>query len=109
MKSKFYIDAEGNYLGAFCGAEPPDGSIEVPEPQPQFDSVWDGSKWQTPQHHAWAAVRAKRDQLLSACDWTQVADAPVDKEAWAVYRQALRDVPATQSDPLDIDWPLAPV
>ena len=40
-------------------------------------------------------MRLQRDRLLAASDWTQVADAPVDKAAWAAYRQALRDFPAT--------------
>lgn len=38
-------------------------------------------------------LRAERDRRLAACDWTQVADAPVDAEAWKNYRQALRDLP----------------
>ena len=42
-----------------------------------------------------ANMRATRNQLLAASDWTQVADAPVDREAWATYRQQLRDAPAT--------------
>ena len=42
-----------------------------------------------------ARMRHQRDQLLAASDWTQVADAPVDREAWATYRQQLRDFPAT--------------
>jgi hypothetical protein len=41
------------------------------------------------------AMRAQRNAFLSSSDWTQVADAPVDREAWAVYRQALRDAPST--------------
>jgi len=40
-------------------------------------------------------LRTHRDRLLAASDWTQVADAPVDRQAWADYRQALRDFPAT--------------
>lgn len=40
-------------------------------------------------------MRIHRDRLLAASDWTQTADAPVDKAAWAAYRQALRDFPAT--------------
>jgi hypothetical protein len=30
--------------------------------------------------------------LLAACDWTQLPDSPADKETWATYRQALRDL-----------------
>lgn len=40
-------------------------------------------------------MRNIRNGLLAASDWTQVADAPVDRQAWADYRQALRDFPAT--------------
>ena len=54
------------------------------------------------------AVRSDRDKRLSDTDWTQVADAPVDKAVWATYRQALRDVPAQAGFPYDITWPEKP-
>jgi hypothetical protein len=53
-------------------------------------------------------VRAQRNALLSACDWTQLADAPVDDLAWAVYRQALRDIPDQPGFPANVVWPVAP-
>ena len=56
----------------------------------------------------WNSVRAQRDQLLVNSDWTQVADAPGDKAAWATYRQALRDLPASGSDPDALTWPTSP-
>lgn len=58
--------------------------------------------------HAAAQVRAKRQVLLTASDWTQVADAPVDREVWAEYRQALRDISNQASFPYNIEWPVAP-
>jgi hypothetical protein len=54
------------------------------------------------------SVRASRDEKLKGCDWTQVADAPVDKAVWATYRQALRDVTAQSGFPWTITWPDAP-
>jgi len=54
-----------------------------------------------------AQVRAARDRALSASDWTQVADAPVDKAAWATYRQALRDLPNAMGFP-NVDLPQSP-
>ena len=54
-----------------------------------------------------ANVRAARDRALANSDWTQVADAPVDKTAWATYRQALRDLPSQVGFP-DVDLPLEP-
>lgn len=52
--------------------------------------------------------RANRDKLLSDSDWTQVADAPVDKAAWAIYRQQLRDITKQAGFPTTITWPQAP-
>ena len=40
-----------------------------------------------------AQLRRQRDIALMNSDWTQVLDAPVDRTAWATYRQALRDLP----------------
>ena len=53
-------------------------------------------------------IRQKRDAKLNACDWTQLADAPVDKTAWATYRQALRDLPKEIGFPWGITWPVNP-
>jgi len=53
-------------------------------------------------------VRSDRNNRLSACDWTQLADAPGDKAAWASYRQALRDVPSQEGFPWAITWPEEP-
>lgn len=55
-----------------------------------------------------ASVRAARNQKLKDSDWTQVLDAPVDKAAWATYRQALRDVPSQAGFPWNVQWPTEP-
>lgn len=57
------------------------------------------------------SVRTERDLFLQSSDWTQTLDAPlsqVEKEAWAAYRQALRDVPAQAGFPTIIQWPMSP-
>ena len=53
-------------------------------------------------------VRQRRTMLLAKTDWTQLSDASVDKSAWAVYRQDLRDVPNQEGFPEDISWPNQP-
>jgi len=53
-------------------------------------------------------ARTQRDALLSQSDWTQVPDAPVDQQAWAEYRQALRDLPQQAGFPTEITWPAKP-
>ena len=57
-------------------------------------------------------VRSQRNSLLSASDWTQVADVAISAEKvaeWVTYRQALRDYPA-QSDRVSTlpAWPTPP-
>jgi hypothetical protein len=55
-----------------------------------------------------SSAREKRNMLLSECDWTRLDDADTDKSAWAVYRQALRDVPQQPDFPENIVWPTKP-
>ena len=53
-------------------------------------------------------VRAQRNSLLDASDWTQVIDAPVDQATWAVYRQALREITIQAGFPANVIWPSKP-
>ena len=56
----------------------------------------------------WFIIRETRNELLSECDWTQLADIPSEtKEAWTIYRQALRNI-TTQPSPFSIIWPAKP-
>jgi hypothetical protein len=59
----------------------------------------------------WARFRSERDRRLVACDWTQLPDTPHppgEFDAWAAYRQELRDLPAETVDPANPDWPAPP-
>lgn len=53
-------------------------------------------------------VRSERNILLAQSDWTQLPDAPVDKVAWATYRQELRDITSQAGFPNDVIWPVRP-
>lgn len=55
-----------------------------------------------------AQVRQERNAKLVASDWTQVLDAQVDRTAWAVYRQALRDITDQEGFPFNVVWPQEP-
>jgi hypothetical protein len=52
-------------------------------------------------------VRLQRDALLAETDWWAVGDRTMT-QAERDYRQALRDVPAQDGFPLDINWPTKP-
>jgi len=53
-------------------------------------------------------VRSERNAKLSECDWTQLSDAPLtdaEKQSWAAYRQALRDITDQAEFPFNVQWP----
>lgn len=62
------------------------------------------------EEQKWFNIRHTRFVLLSSADWTQMPDSPLSaeqKQAWAVYRQQLRDFPDT-CDPENPVWPVMP-
>jgi len=71
-----------------------DGSFSLPKPQSQIVET---------------QARYKREELLANSDWTQLPDAPEhNKQSWANYRQALRDVTKQSGFPNKIIWPNPP-
>ena len=92
-----------------------DSAYKIEQSIELVDGVWTQT-WVLVEHTAedierqWSNIRSERNQRLSACDWTQLSDAPltnVETANWGSYRQALRDI-TTQSDPFNINWPVAP-
>lgn len=60
--------------------------------------------------YLWIVIRDQRDALLRESDWTESSRrlTPEQKQAWIDYRDALFDLPDTQSDVqtlADIIWP----
>ncbi len=90
----------------------------LPEPEASFPgddtATWDywsglSNPTKGPSDElVWARLRYRRDQLLAACDFRMVTDAPWDTGPWETYRQALRDLPDTTSDPRRAVWPTSP-
>lgn len=112
---------------------PPDEFVEVQEtPLPSFDRNLEAIVEETPVFingilsKQWSIeplpeevknkitnnksleIRRQRNNLLSSCDWTQLQDAPVDKEAWQEYRQKLRDITLQEGFPFSVEWPQQP-
>ena len=65
---------------------------------------------QAAKDSAMSNIRGTRNQLLNACDWTQAVDCTISKKTeWATYRQALRDLPSTVTEPQTFNaWPNNP-
>jgi len=61
----------------------------------------------------WFVIRETRNYLLLTSDTNVLPDrwaamTTEQQTAWSTYRQALRDIPTTFSDPVDVVWPVAP-
>jgi len=93
-------DADGNV--AFLPADPANrdyaeflvlGAVAEPYTEPPI---------------TWDTIRAKRDQLIRDTDWTMIPGATVDQAQWSAYRQILRDIPQTYTNPEDVIWPTPP-
>ena len=67
---------------------------------PEFPNATNEQKWE--QFRLW------RSRELSRTDWTQLPDSPADKEAWAIYRQTLRDLPAQFASADEAKFPYEP-
>lgn len=111
----------------------PDGYVriektQVPEENPAYryvlgtpkliDGVWTHTYNAVPYtpeelaqrlESAKISMRLKRNNLLTASDWTQLSDTPGQvRAAYVQYRQALRDVPQQAGFPWNIAWPTQP-
>lgn len=95
--------------------------VDPPTFNPQTHRLHEGApvqqdgKWvmnwvvsQIPREEMAATVRKQRNTKLGECDWTQLADSPADRAAWATYRQALRDISAQAGFPWEVQWPQMP-
>ena len=81
-----------------------------PKPTPHHVFDYTSKQWIDPRtpETEWSLVRAERNRRLQESDWTQLPDVPIaTKDAWAEYRQALRDI-TEQPDPFNIVWPVPP-
>lgn len=107
---------------SFTSEEIADAGFTGPYTEPTYDFKtevldWNGEDYFIRPHNTqeleqqWNIIRTRRNQLLKDSDWTQVSDYSMNienQEEWASYRQELRDLPKTQTNPFDIEFPLTP-
>jgi len=124
MKRDYWMfDENGYYISPvkahYDDENPMPDNVTDVEPPSYWRAQWTGSEWietggpPEPGEETLAAeVRAKRNALLDETDKTQLLDAPVTKDlqdAYATYRQTLRDLPQQPGFPHDIEWPEPPM
>lgn len=106
--NKAYYNGQvvNNNMAISAIAEVPKQKI-VEDDEERTSKLFSELKHYTPDEK-WAAIREKRDKLLTNCDWTQIDDSPKKTiQEWLDYRQALRDI-TIQDDPFNIIWPVKP-
>lgn len=80
-----------------------------PRPGADYRYNYVAKQWEKDVEAIQAAAIDKRNLLLQQSDYTQFTDVQLpNKQEWAVYRQALRDLPTTSGWPLAIQWPTKP-
>jgi hypothetical protein len=72
-----------------------------------------GGVWKKKREYIEPQIIEKRKQKLVESDIAMLPDnyaklSEAQKEAWATYRQALRDITAQAGYPWDIQWPTKP-
>ena len=87
--------------------------IRVNQPSPFH--FWANKQWNLNEEDLWQEARRLRNAYLAQSDWTQISDSQLtgpERAEWVLYRQALRDVPANNSNIqflTDIQWPEKPI
>lgn len=66
------------------------------------------SEGDIPIEWVWERLRHRRDELLVSSDFRVAVDAPWNTAPWVEYRQKLRDLPDSTSDPREAVWPVSP-
>jgi hypothetical protein len=93
------------------------GAITTIPSRPSLDHTWDNAAnggsggWvnNTPRSEQIADINERRFLILTATDWTQLADAPdYIKDSYAPYRVALREIELQADYPDTIIWPTPP-
>lgn len=83
---------------------------------PQKPNAWSffnylTKTWDADYETADMIQKCKRQLLLSESDWTQIPNGPLtqkQQQAWAVYRQELRDITKQSGYPTNVIWPTQP-
>lgn len=117
-----YQIGQGGFLGSVVDVEDngvvPAGYTRTAPKDPIEGNnfIWGNNEWvkvnyslpDPEERPTWGEIRQKRDVLLKQSDWTQLPDAVCDKEAWAAYRQELRNITEAFEKSTEVVFPKLP-
>lgn len=94
---KLWNDGNGNYIKEW-------NLSSVPEPTMEQLATYEND---AVNNEKWEVIREKRNKLLAETDFYALSDVTMTTEM-SNYRQALRDLPSTTSNPDDVVFPTKP-
>lgn len=91
-----------------------EGQVIASDHTGNIGDTWNGSSYDKPvipdnrtDEEKWEVIREKRNKLLAETDFYALSDVTMTTEM-SNYRQALRDLPSTTSNPDDVVFPTKP-
>ena len=96
---------------SYIGCETPNDGIISECRVRELDEVFSASDAQIKEAYErcrWEDIRIQRDKLIAETDYMALQDTSTITDAWKKYRQDLRDIPTSETDPDDIVWPTKP-
>lgn len=104
---KYVGDCDSAYVDT--GGDTPTLVLIPPKPSEDHFFDYQTKAWVLNVDALESRVRIERSVLLAQSDWTQLPDVPLPtKDAWATYRQALRDITGQLGFPTNVVWPTPP-
>lgn len=99
-----------NNIPSFVASE---GQVIATDHTGNIGDTWNGSSYDEPvvtltEAQKWSNIRSTRNQLLAKTDFYALSDVTMSTEM-ATYRQQLRDLPQSTSNPDDVVWPTKPL
>ena len=98
-----------NNIPSFVASE---GQVIATDHTGEIDDTWNGSSYDAPvvtltEAQKWSNIRSTRNELLAKTDFYALSDVTMTTEM-STYRQQLRDLPSSTSNPDDVVWPTKP-
>ena len=102
----------GNVYSGLRAIKDNGSGSEMPDPDNMFtEEEYNEAIAEFEVFDGWVKVRKQRNQLLKDSDYIMFPDITISaekKEEWETYRQSLRDIPQTFSNPDDVTYPDKP-
>lgn len=99
------------YVIKYPGCETDNNGTIIQVTVRELEEIFDATDAQITEAYnrdRWADIRLERNRLIAQSDYLALQDTAEMTQEWTDYRQALRDITSSVSDPDDVVWPSEP-